>query len=372
MAKESEIIAGIRARAAAFAASGVRVHIGDDAAVLEQNGATDLLACTDLSVEGVHFRLDWASPRLVGRKALAVTLSDIAAMGGRARFALVSLAVPSSALIPDNATHAATLADEVMDGLFEEAEAHGVAIVGGDTSRSPSALFIDTVALGECPRGGAVRRSGARPGEVIYVTGALGASQLGLRLLERGYRWREVVREGESDVAGKVENGVEEGTSGTQALLEALIQEALDKHLRPQPRLCFGQAIGERRLATAMIDISDGLSTDLSHLLEASHCGALLDATRLPLARAVSQLPVTELLGDSRETQPLALALHGGEEYELLFTAGEAAGEELADLAKELGIAVTVIGRVTEGRELRLQQDGKTRVLKPSGYEHAM
>lgn len=332
---ESEIISKIRRRARP--SSNVALGIGDDAAVIEHDGATDLLACSDVSVEGVHFRLDWTTPRLAGRKALAVTLSDVAAMGGKARFALISLAVPHSA--------DASLADEVMQGVFDVADESEVAVIGGDTSSSPSGLFIDTVAIGECAQGAAIRRSGARAGDLICVTGALGASRLGLLLLERGYRLK----------------AIEEKSSGD----EALIQEAIRKHLQPEPRLAFGRAIGERRLATAMIDISDGLSTDLWHILEESHRGAVLYAEHLPIARCAN-----ELSSQAFGFDPLHCALHGGEEYELLFTVPEENQKEVTELAAALDLKVSAIGRITEGEGLMLEHQGRRERLAPSGYEH--
>src|SRR5689334_12504137 len=178
MPGELEIIARLRARARATA--GVSVGIGDDAAVLRMGGPRDLLACSDLMAEGVHFRREWSPPRLLGHKALAVTLSDIAAMGGAARYALVSIALPPA--LP------AGFVAELFDGLLGYADASNVAIIGGDTSSSTDSLFIDTIALGDCAAGRAVRRNGASTGDVIYVSGALGASVAGLMLLERGYR----------------------------------------------------------------------------------------------------------------------------------------------------------------------------------------
>ncbi len=152
--------------------------IGDDAAVIKSTGASDLIACSDLSVEGVHFRIEWSDARLIGRKSLAVTLSDIAAMGAEARFALISVALP--------ATLSSEFIDQLFDGFFDIADSYGVSIIGGDTSSSAHGLFIDTAVIGEAQSGRAVTRAGARVGDLIYVTGSLGASSLGLSLLEQG------------------------------------------------------------------------------------------------------------------------------------------------------------------------------------------
>ena len=340
MARELEIIAKIRERARKT--NDLRVGIGDDAAVLEHDGATDLIVCCDLSVEGVHFRLDWTTPRLAGRKALAVTLSDVAAMGGRAHFAMISIAVPPSRDASD-----ASLAGEVMQGIFEVAEATDVTVIGGDTSSSPSALFIDTIALGMCAKGSAVTRRGARPGDRIYVTGSLGGSKLGLLLLEHGHRLKE--------------NNVGESDS------ESWIQEAIRRHLQPEPRLSCGRMLGEGHLATAMIDVSDGLSSDLTHILTESQCAAVISADLLPIADCVNNLSTTDAA-----IQLLALALHGGEEYELLFTAPAEKEPDIMALAAALDLRMTHIGDITTGRGLRLEHEGRVAPVVPSGYEHEL
>ena len=195
---------------------------------------------------------EWSPPRLLGRKALAVTLSDIAAMGGAVRYAMMSIALPSAL--------SAAFIEALFDGMLAYAETNGVAIIGGDTSSSIDALFIDTIALGECDAGRAVRRNGARAGDVIYVTGALGGAASGLALLERGHR-----------LAGDVNTAINDEDAMSRARTQAML-----KQLMPAPHLALGRAIGERGLATAMIDVSDGLSTDLAHVVDESHCGAIV------------------------------------------------------------------------------------------------
>jgi thiamine-monophosphate kinase len=336
MPGELEIIARLRARARATAS--VRVGIGDDAAVFESDGAHDWLACSDLMTEGVHFRREWSPPRLLGRKALAVTLSDIAAMGGAARYALVSIALPPR--LP------AGFVDELFDGLLDYAQASNVVVIGGDTSSSADSLFMDTVALGDCEAGRAIRRNGAREGDVIYVTGALGASVAGLMLLERGHRFM-------NDAA----------TDSVDEICRARAS-AMSKHLVPAPHLALGRLLGEHGLATAMIDVSDGLSTDLTHILDESGCGAIIRAAAIPLAEAA------RALADELNAAPLALALHGGEEYELLFAARPEHRDEIAELSSQAGVAITAIGEITAGGGLRLERDGAVEPLKASGYEH--
>jgi thiamine-monophosphate kinase len=337
MPKESEIISYIRRKACTV--DDVTVGIGDDAAVIKHSGATDLIACCDVSVEGIHFRTEWTTPDLIGRKALAVTLSDVAAMGGTPRFAMVSIALPH--------TSEERFASDLMQGIFSLAEASEVAIIGGDTSSSRDSLFIDTSVIGECAKEQAVTRGGANVGDLIFVTGSLGASALGLLLLEQGYRLQAPGEEDAKDV------------------LTMARQQAMKRHLIPEPRLRFGKMLGACGLATAMIDVSDGLSTDLAHILEESNCGATIRADLLPidncLRRLVRVMPEINLLN---------LVLHSGEEYELLFTARSENQRAISEIAAALGLPVKAIGQITQGRQSHLEREGKVELLLPSGYEH--
>ena len=312
------------------------VGIGDDAAVLRTSDGKDLVACCDLMVEDVHFRRAWAPPKLIGRKALAVTLSDIAAMGSVPKFAMISVAFPRDC--------SAEFVDEMFEGIFEMADSCGVSIVGGDTSSSPDSLFVDTTLIGECERGRAVTRSGAQVGDMICVTGDLGASALGVTLLERGVRFRNDEPGGETS--------------------ERMRWQAVRKHLAPVPRLQLGAALGERGLATAMIDISDGLSTDLSHVLEESRVGAVIRAGSIPIAKCV------EFLAGSSTIDSLQLALDGGEEYELLFTARRDLKAAVEELASELGTSIATIGEVVVGGGIQLERDGKLEQMPAGGFEH--
>ena len=327
MPKESEIISFIRKRA--HKSDRVSVGIGDDAAVIKSVGASDLIACSDLSLEGVHFRIEWSDAWLIGRKSLAVTLSDVAAMGAEARFALISIALPSAL--------SSEFIDQLFRGFFNIADSYGVSIIGGDTSGSVHGLFIDTVVIGEARSGRAVTRARGRAGDLIYVTGKLGASALGLSLLEQGCRLNE------SDDHAQ--------------------RDAMMKHLNPEPRLGAGKAIGEAGIATAMIDISDGLSTDLWHILDESHCGAIIRAGDIPVAESV------KLLSPDRALQ---YALHGGEEYELLFTSPSDFRAKVEELSKALRLPITAIGEITEGGGLLLEHDKACDPVEPSGYEHGI
>jgi thiamine-monophosphate kinase len=331
MPGESEIIARIRKRAGIN--DDVLLGIGDDGAVINTTSGKDLIACCDLMVEGVHFRTEWASPLLIGRKALAINLSDVAAMGGVPKFAMMSIALPhwcSSDFI-----------DELFEGMLELADASGVAIIGGDTSSSTDSLFIDVSVIGECERGKAVTRRGANAGDKIYVSGSLGASALGLSLLEDGLRLDDS-KDG-SDPRG----------------------QAVRKHLSPNPQLKLGRALGESGLATAMVDISDGLSTDLWHILVESGRGAVIHAGSLPIAECVRSIA-----SEGSRIDSLRLALNSGEEYELLFTAPPRNAEALAALSISLNVKLTAIGDIVVMKELQLERDGSLESISPSGYEH--
>jgi len=228
--------------------------------------------------------------------------------------------------------------------MFELAERCGVSIVGGDTSRSPGPLFIDTTVIGKCPAGTAVRRTGATPGDLLFVTGSLGASGLGLLLLEKGYRLPE---ESEASSAGIAR------------------RDAILRHLQPEPRMAAGEEIGKQGLATAMIDISDGLTTDLAHILAESRCGASIHADSIPIADCVNTLAVTE-----PELDQIALALGSGEEYELLFTARPETRPRLHDLAASLALPLTVIGEITGDMGMRLEKEGREVSIPATGFEH--
>jgi len=332
MPRESEIIARLKSRAPA--GDDVLVGIGDDAAVIKGQGGKDLIVCCDLMVEGVHFRTEWTPPGTLGRKALAVTLSDIAAMGGVPKFALVSIALPrdcSSGFI-----------DELFGGLFELAGASGVSIIGGDTSSSRDSLFIDVSVIGECGSGTAITRRGAKIGDTVYVSGSLGASALGLSLLEDGFR----INDSKSSDARR---------------------KAVLKHLAHEPQLKLGRALGEARLASAMIDISDGLSTDLWHILDESDCGAVINAAAIPIAECVRSIAAAAPGIDA-----LRLAVDGGEEYELLFTARPDDRRRIDELSIVCGVEVNAVGEIVGSRRLQLESGGSLEMLQPAGYEHTI
>jgi len=288
--------------------------IGDDAAVLRIPSGHDVLVTTDFTIENVHFRREWQRPRVVGWRCLARGLSDIAAMGGEPQAAFLSLALASDV--------SQRWVDEFLKGLLELAKKHKVPLAGGDTAQSASGIQADIVVVGSVPTGKAVLRSGAKPGESIYVTGELGGSAMGLARLREG-----------------LPLGAE-----------------LSRHFRPEPRLEVGRWLRQRGIPSGMIDLSDGLSTDLEHICEESHVGAELEMDAIPRARAGR--------GKGRYVG-MDYALHGGDDYELLFTSRRPVPSKVA------GVAVTRIGRITASAGMRLiDADGKVNRLEAHGWEH--
>jgi len=351
--------------------------IGDDAAVVSQMANRDLIVTTDLLIEGVDFYRDAAPARLLGHKALSVSLSDIAAMGARPFWSLLSMGMPA-------AVWRDQFKDEFFAGYFELADQFGVTLTGGDVSEAKEGIVIDSIVLGEVKSGTAVLRSGARPGDQIYVTGALGGAAAGLKLIEMGARLGDaglaslprasqrgsnptVIEESEP---GAVATGSHRGNkpeavnpaSADTAELKA-IESLLLRQLRPSPRVGWGIVLGEERLATAMIDISDGLSSDIAHLCQESHVGALIQSSSLPIDREVS------VLCGRRALDPLMLALHGGEDFELLFTVRP---DDVARLPKRVdGVGVTRIGEVTDQLGvIRVEEKNRVWDLRPQGFEH--
>lgn len=317
--------------------TGVIRGIGDDAAVLAPERHEWWHVTTDLLVEGVHFDLTTASPESVGYRAGMANLSDLAAMGAEPRFLLVSLAVPAS--------FATRGIDDCYTGLLQACRRYGVVLIGGDTSASRSAVFLNITLIGVTPVGRALFRSGARAGDLIYVTGTLGDSLAGLRLLNvrRRSEWNRT------------------------ALSFSLRHRRflLERHLRPTARVAEGRWLNRARLATAAIDVSDGLSGDLRHLCEESGTGAEIVESALPLSDACRRY------AQWARTDPTALALAGGEDYELLFTVAPAHRGRLERQARVRGVQITCIGAMQPRRfGIRLRSDGRLRPLPFCSYEH--
>jgi thiamine-monophosphate kinase len=318
---------------------GVVAGVGDDAAAVETGPLT--LVTTDCMVERVHFRRDWSPPSLLGRKALSVNLSDIAAMAGSPRFATVSLC-----LTPD--IHLGFV-DGLYDGLLARAAETGVEVVGGNLAATESAVVIDVTLLGHGDR--LLLRSGAQPGDAVVVTGTLGAAAAGLRCLLEGAR---LDGEGALSAAGP----------WTAALADD-VRHCLRAQLDPEPPLAFGRALAEHDLAHAAMDLSDGLSGDLLALCEASGVAAWIEAGGLPVD------PHAAALEKEGGTDGFSLALHGGEDYQLLLAVAPDRLEGLRDLAQVWSLPLTVVGGFTAGPPgLSLKFGDTLRRLKPRAHDH--
>ena len=321
--RESELIEKIdKALGRRFRSSPeVRLGIGDDAALFRPRAGHELILTCDWFLEGTHFLRDKHPPDSVGWKCLARALSDVAAMGGVPRCFLLSLAIPSS--------HTERWLDEFLGGLRRASRKFQCVLVGGDTTRRDN-ILINVTVVGEVRTGHAIRRSGAQDGDVICVSGRLGEAALGLRILKASKR----------------------ATSS--------LDPRLRKHLYPEPRLALGHWLAKKQLATSMIDISDGLSTDLRHLCPAPHFGALLDPDCFPAVEVPAGL-------QTRISDPLELALHGGDDYELLFTANR---RKLPSLPwKFRGLTISPIGHVTSGPNLVWMDPKDPRILHPGGWD---
>ena len=347
--KEKPLLQRIR-RAAARRGHRLGLGIGDDCAVLRLPRGHEALVTTDFSLQGVHFRRDWHPADAIGHRCLTRGHSDIAAMGGIPQAAFLSLALPAD--IPQK------WVDQFISGLLKLADRYSVQLAGGDTAQSPQGIMADIVVLGSVPAGQAILRSGAKPGDLIYVTGNLGSSHAALMRLRKG---------------------------------EHLQPKSHLKHFYPEPRIAVGQFLRDKKLASAMIDISDGLSTDLAHICQESKVGAVLYAEALANLAAVraEEAAKSRAAGTLDEprfvsghdfsrakrhtTKPGALApealesaVNGGDEYELVFTARP--DRRIPD--QIAGIPITRIGEVVRGKNMKLITNGESRLLKPAGWEH--
>lgn len=303
--------------------------IGDDCAVIGPYEGRVLLVTTDLLVEDVHFILKKIPLEHLGEKALSVNLSDIAAMGGKALHGFISLAVPRAMGL--ESIHA------FYRGLKNVCRQYGVDILGGDTAASPDRLMINVTVIGEAPQDEVLFRSGARPGDHIYVTGNMGDSAGGLKLIK-------------------------EEASAPKSIASSLIKA----HNRPKPFLDAGRMIARSRLASAMIDLSDGLTSDLRHICEASRVGAKLSRETLPLSREL------RTMAEQNRLDPYEMALSGGEDYGLLVTTPKNNADPFLEMFKKNApCPIFCIGEITEnlGIEIALP-DGTTEPLDAKGFDH--
>ncbi len=333
---EQALIERIRARVPA-APPWVAIGMGDDAAVVEAARNRAEVITTDALVEGVHFDLAYVPPSAVGHKALAVNLSDLAAMGAEPRAALLSLILPGTTRVE--------AFDELVDGWFALARRYGVALVGGNISRSPGPLVVDVTAIGSVKPRRVLARSGARPGDGIYVSGSVGAACAG-RLARRG------------------------GADGLRAPTEAREHEGgiaacEERFLRPDPRIRLGLLLGRNQAASACVDLSDGLGDGVRQLAAASGVGAEIDGDAIPVPEAARRW-----FEDREGLDALDAAVSGGEDYELLFTVPARRRRALgAALSLAGGLSCTRIGTITADRCLTLTRGG-VKVPLPGGFSH--
>lgn len=336
---EQKVIEYIRRH---FAQGGQHLtSIGDDTAVLNSSafssGSKDLLLTTDVLVEGVDFDLRYCPFHQVGFKAMAANMSDIAAMGGMPRFYLVTLGLTRNISLKQ--------VDELYQGMADSAYDYKMRLIGGDISSTPGGMFVGIMILGEVEKGKAVVRSGAREGDFIFVTGTLGDAAAGLKLVMDSYR----------------------GSSKRSSILQRpSIRPLIQKQCYPIPRISEGKVFSTQRLANAMIDLSDGLASDLRHICEESRVGAVVEAESLPLSDAL--LEYTKKV----RMDPFVYALTGGEDFELLFTVPAIKVPHLMRLARRKRLNFTKIGNIlprASGIKLKNVR-GKQVPFPARGYEH--
>jgi thiamine-monophosphate kinase len=319
---EFGLVDRIRTRHAGRPARGVVVGLGDDAFAARLSPGHLLVSTKDILIENIHFRRDWTSPFDLGYKAMASNLSDLAAMGRcRPRYGLIGLGLPGDITVD--------YVDKLYTGMNKIARRSGLAIIGGDTTASQKDIVISITLIGESKKSDLVTRSGAQPGDTIYATGTLGDSGGGLYLLQKGTH------------AGK-----------------GFIAELLRRHRLPEPRLALAARLTATRRLTAMIDSSDGLAASLHFICASSGVGARVDLEKVPISRALRQLAAAYA-----EVDPVTLALTGGEDYELVFTARRSAALERIP-------GITAIGTITPGRQVNYHYHGTPKKIATSGYQH--
>lgn len=307
------------------------VHgVGDDCAVFRGKTGKDILVTTDGLFDGVHFKMEWTSPRTIGRKALSVNVSDIAAMGGKPLYYLVTIGIPEGFPRKD--------VEAIFEGMNQVASNFRMLLIGGDTCTSKNGLLLSITVIGEVDSNKAILRSGASPGDLVYITGTLGDSALGLSCLTKGLR-------------------------------DINVREYVRKHNDPTPRVAVGQWLSASTCVSSMIDLSDGLAKDLGHIGESSEIGIKIFADLLPLSNGFIQA------ASSVNKDPLILALTGGEDYELAFTVSKQKVDlfekMLKVVAPTFGHGVTKIGEVVEEEGVKvIDVHGVDIPLSNAGFEH--
>ena len=334
---ERELVARIR-RHLPPAPDWLLVGIGDDAAVVEPERNRVEVLSVDAIVEGVHFDRAFVPPDAIGHRALAVNLSDLAAMGAAPRLALLSLALPPALPLPDF--------DAIAAGFAALATRHQLHVAGGNLTRSPGPLIIDVTVMGTVKRRQALTRRGARPGDDLYVSGTIGAAAAGLRLLQE-----------------RRTHGVTLSSVAASSAMERCIQ----RYLRPEPRLRMGLLVARNRAAGACMDLSDGLADAVHQMAEASGVGVTIDAAALPIDPAARELFV------ARGLDAVTEALSAGDDYELLLASRPRARRVLTAAVRHSDVALTRVGRCTGDRLVTLQRTACgsiDAVPLPQGYSH--
>lgn len=304
-------------------------RIGDDCAVLPKDAKTDLVITADLLVEDIDFRLEWAKPEFIGHKALAVSLSDVAAMGAKPVWAMLSIGIPRK-------VWQTNFVEKFYEGWFGLAKKYGIELIGGDVSKTPDKIVIDSIVAGETKKGKAVLRSGAKSGDLIFVTGELGGASAGLKLLEEGFRYNSSEKIWRKNL--------------------------LHKQLHPFPKVSDGELLGAKNLATSMIDLSDGLSSDLAHICRESKTGAKIFADKIPFHKNLGSLTKSF-------DEKLNFAIDGGEDFELLFTAKP---KQISRLQREYKhFSLYYLGEITENAGIiELISGENSRILDARGFRH--
>jgi thiamine-monophosphate kinase len=304
--------------------------IGDDCAVIVKDKTNCLLLTTDTLIEGIHFNLDWHPPYLLGRKSGAVNLSDIAAMGGQPTGCLLSMAFPAG--VP-------SWFEDFLAGFADILQEHDTVLVGGDTVKGQNDIAISVTLIGEVKKKDVCYRTGARPGDKVFVSGPLGNAAAGLALCQKGLH----------------------NTKGT----EGKWQELVRAHLDPEPLVNLGKVLAASGLVTAMMDVSDGLATDLAHICTASGVGAEIQQQKLPVASTI-RLASAELQIEADDW-----ILKGGDDYQLLFTVKSSDEKKLLQhVAEKTGREIFAIGSIIEGQGVYLYNQNRSEEISYQGYDH--
>lgn len=329
---------------------GLVVGIGDDAAVAAPDRGALQVLTTDALVEGIHFDRRFSSSTDIGYKALAVNVSDVASMGGTPRLALLSLMLPQDMLLGE--------VDALIEGLLEMAAECGVALAGGNITRSPGPLVIDVTATGSVKPRKILTRGGGRAGDALYVTGHLGAAVAGLGWLRAS---AAVVEHREGNPESRIPNGSPAWIARPE---DPQMAECVARHCRPAPRVRIGVLLGRNRAASACMDLSDGLADAVTQMACAGGTGATIDASVLPIH------PGAAAWFTASGHDPLGASVAGGDDYELLFAVPRRARGRLRTVVREArGVPITCIGKLTAERTIALSRDGRIEPL-PAGFTH--